>query len=295
MWRAAIIGCGKIAGGYDEQTSMVESCQTHARAFQAISGVQLVGVCDRDPARAQQFAMRWSAAQNFTDPRAMLEQTAPAIVSVCSPTETHADMLELCLSCQGLRAVLCEKPVGFDPSRLSRLLPRFAHAGILLAVNYSRAYAPGIQRWRSLSENCSSVTVEYGKGIFNFGSHALQWVADWLGEITELRIDGSVANAPSCDHAVSARFLAGRTPVTFLPSPDERFDVTFHGDRPLSFFNHAYEVRHGGEAHRTGLETVMRDVMGSLITRLEGGPARLVEGAEALAVLQVCSAMANPL
>ena len=273
---------------------MLESCQTHARAFQAISGVQLVGVCDLDPARAQQFARRWSAAKHFTDPRVMLDQTSPAIVSVCSPTETHADMLELCLSSPGLRAVLCEKPAGFDPERLSRLLPRFAHAGIVLAVNYSRAYAPGIQRWRGLSASCSSVTVEYGKGVFNFGSHAVQWVADWLGEIEELRVLSTVPASASFDHAVSARFLAGRTPVTFRPSTADRFDVTFHGQRPVSFFNHAYEVRHAGEVHRTGLEAVMRDVVESLITRLEGASGRLVEGAEALAVLRVCSAMANP-
>ena len=295
MWRLALIGCGNIAGGYDEH-SAPDVCQTHARACQLLPKVELVAVCDRDIDKARRFAARWAASSSHSDAGEMLAQTEPDIVSICSPTDTHIEMLERCLGFPGLRAVLCEKPAGRDPYRLAPLLPRFQAAGVVLAVDYIRAYSPGIQRWRqrlAALGGCVEATVDYGKGIFSYGSHAIQWLADWLGEITNAAVTGARAGTGNADPNVDATFHAGATPARLRGGTLDRFDIEFRcagGD--LRFFNYSYEGECGPEKFLTGLDTVMMDVFLNLIARLEARPTRLVEGGEALAALEVCAALA---
>jgi predicted dehydrogenase len=295
MWRLALIGCGNIAGGYDEQSGG-EVCQTHARACQLLPQVELIAACDHDPGKAKRFAARWEASSSHSDAGEMLARTEPDIVSICSPADTHIEMLERCLEFPGLRAVLCEKPAGLDPNRLAPLLPRFQAAGVVLAVDYIRAYSPGIQRWRqrlAALGGCVEATVDYGKGIFSYGSHAIQWLADWLGEITNVAVTGARAGTGDADPNVDATFHAGATPTRLRGATADRFDIEFRcagGD--LRFFNYSYEGECGPEKFSTGLDTAMLNVFSNLVARLEARPARLVEGGEALATLKVCGALA---
>lgn len=295
MWRLALIGCGNIAGGYDEQSGG-DVCRTHARACQLLPQMELVAVCDNVTAKAKRFAARWGALSFHSDAGAMLAQTEPDIVSICSPANTHIEMLERCLEFPGLHAVLCEKPAGLDPNRLASLLPRFQAAGVVLAVDYIRAYSPGIQRWRQrLAElgGCLEATVDYGKGIFSYGSHAIQWLADWLGKITNVAVTAARAGTEDADPNVDAALDAGASRVRLRGGTADRFDIEFScAGGVVRFFNYAHDGESGLEKFSTGLDTVLLDVYSNLIARLEGRPSRLVQGAEALATLEVCSALA---
>jgi predicted dehydrogenase len=293
MWRVAIVGCGNIAGGYDESSDDT-SCETHAQACRLLPQLELVAVCDLDRTRAEQFSRRWNAKSSHHDLREMLERSRPDILAVCSPTGTHADMLVASLESPGLRAVLCEKPAGFDPQRLRSLLPEFDAARALLAVNYSRAYAPGIQSHRGrLAEmgGCIAATVKSGKGVFNYGSHAVQWLGDWLGGISDIEATGLAAHGE--DPVLDATLVAGETPVRLMSSATDCFEVEFRClNGSLRFSDFAYEGHDGDTTFRTGLEMVMRDVYSNLTACLDGHSSRLVEGREALAALEACATLA---
>jgi predicted dehydrogenase len=293
MWRVAIIGCGNIAGGYDEFSP--DGCQTHAGAIKRHAGLQLVSVCDIDATKAERFASTWNVPAFHSDVRRMLEIEKPDMVAICSPTETHAGMLECCLETPGIRLVLCEKPAGLDPARLAAILPKLEAAGIALAVNYTRAYVPGIQQLRQRLDElggCVEAFLDYGKGIFNYGSHAIQWFSDWLGEITNLAVFETHAASRPRDMDVSATFLAGGVPVRIRSCPDDRFDVEFRcSNGSLKFLEYAFRVTDGAGTVSTALESGMGDVYASMIAQLEGRPARLVGGPEALDVLTVCAAL----
>ena len=58
MNRCAIIGCGLIAGGYDDINS--SNSRTHAKAFHDHPSCELVGVCDIDGNKAKNFADNWN-------------------------------------------------------------------------------------------------------------------------------------------------------------------------------------------------------------------------------------------
>lgn len=90
--------------------------------------------------------------------------------------------------CSSVRAVLAEKPLAMDVERAERLVRMADERDIILAVNYSRRYAPSYRRLASWLESAPIGTIHrvdgiYVRGIKHNGTHWLD-LARWLaGEI----------------------------------------------------------------------------------------------------------------
>ena len=128
MTTAAVIGCGDVS-------------VVHLRAIEKLAGVDLVGVCDTDPARAAAAAGRYGVPA-FTDHRQLLDAARPDVVHVCTPHHQHVPAAIDCLDA-GV-GVLVEKPVAHTVAEADRLIAAArAHpqvkAGICLQNRYNAA------------------------------------------------------------------------------------------------------------------------------------------------------------
>ncbi len=94
--RVAIIGAGAIAGAHQ---------QAYAAAGER---VQIVAVVDLDIERARSFAEKHNVQASFIDVGTMLAETAPDLVSVCTPPGAHREAVLACLAAGAW--VWCEKP-----------------------------------------------------------------------------------------------------------------------------------------------------------------------------------------
>jgi myo-inositol 2-dehydrogenase/D-chiro-inositol 1-dehydrogenase len=95
---------------------MIAGC--HSRAYAGLPGVEVAGVCDERPLKAEQLAATTGAAV-VPDLEALLDLDLD-VVSVCTPPDSHVD-----LTLRSLEAgcsVLCEKPVARDLADARRLL-----------------------------------------------------------------------------------------------------------------------------------------------------------------------------
>ena len=74
---AVIVGCGRIAGGYNEsdETQVLSHVVALRRA-----GLTVAGCVDTDPARAERFAKRWSIPEFGSDVTDMLSRTGARLV-----------------------------------------------------------------------------------------------------------------------------------------------------------------------------------------------------------------------
>jgi predicted dehydrogenase len=179
--RAAVIGCGAIgAGGADTHADV--GVLTHAAAYTACPDTELVAVCDADAERARAAAERWGAAPH-TDPAAALE--GAEIVSVCTPDATHAELVDLALGTPGVRAVLAEKPLALDSAAAAGLAARARRRGTVLAVNYTRRFAPAF-RGLGVGE-VQHVSGVYVKGLFHNGTHWLDLLRMLAGDPVAVR------------------------------------------------------------------------------------------------------------
>lgn len=206
MLRSAIIGCGQMAGGYDEH-SPAGVVLSHAKAYCEHPETDLVAVCDVDVARAKAFASRWGARDFYADARTLLKEIKPDIVSICTPDSTHGAILRACLDAKP-KAVWCEKPLTNDESEGRYLVEEFDRRGIPLAVNYSRRWDRRLQ-WlgeelRSAADTTRGV-VFYGKGLRHNGSHAIDLLLQWFGAVTDVRVLGSGNDYSADDPTISAQ------------------------------------------------------------------------------------------
>ena len=95
--RVAVIGGGMIANS------------AHIPAWQAQSGVELVGVTDNVVEAASATAKRHNIPGIYSDMEKMLVELKPDVVSVCTPAGCHKAQVVAAL--QAGAHVLCEKPL----------------------------------------------------------------------------------------------------------------------------------------------------------------------------------------
>jgi predicted dehydrogenase len=95
MLKVAIVGCGKIADDHLEQ-------------IQRIEGVEVVGVCDREPLMARQLFQRFPIKAHFDNLNDLLSVAKPDVVHITTPPQSHFSIAKACLEAGS--HVYVEKP-----------------------------------------------------------------------------------------------------------------------------------------------------------------------------------------
>ncbi len=316
--RTAIIGCGFIAGRCD-RPGRSDGVRSHAQAYWQHPATRLVAVAERDLARAREFARKWRVPDVYRSSRAMLRAEHPDLVSICTPDETHLNILEECLECPSVRAVWCEKPLGTDVPTAERVVAAYRRRGIVLAVNYQRRWDRLIGRFKqALQEgklgDLQKVVVYYGKGVLHNGSHAIDLLLDWLGAPQKLQVTGKTSDFVPTDPTVDALLMMGGVPVYLMGIDSRRysvFEMEIFGTkgrvslanfgRRLEWFpqedatgpDQVGELRERPTIQRRGAPTAMRLALEEIIQALRTGGRVRSNGETALEALRVCSELAE--
>lgn len=187
MIKAALIGCGKIGSSFADDPK-VKGVYAHAHAYSRVDGIALSAVCDNDIDKARHCAVRWGGVLAFSDVAELLADVQPEIVSVCTPDETHVEILEKVLLTSSVKAVLAEKPLAVSFDDATRLVKLAKQKNIHLAVNYSRRYSRSHQLLRcQLADRIGVVQCVHGyytKGLLHNGTHWLDLIRFLFGSVT---------------------------------------------------------------------------------------------------------------
>lgn len=173
--RVLIVGGGAIAGGYDAALPDAAWPRTHAAAYRRAGGFDLAAVVEPDPVRRQAFMDRWGVRHGHATLGEATTSMPFDVISICSPTACHAPDLKAAIAMRP-RLIFCEKPVTTSLDLTRALVAEAAEAGIDLAVNHTRRWAPDMvalagQLASGALGKVHSVQAVYTKGILNNGSH----------------------------------------------------------------------------------------------------------------------------
>ena len=124
--RVAVIGVGHLG-------------QHHARLLAAMPGVQLAGVVDTRPGRADEIGAKFGAPA-FADAEDLLAQVDAVTVAV--PTTAHLDVARPFLD-RGV-AVLVEKPLAASLDEADALLAAARRGGAILAAGHTERFNPAV-------------------------------------------------------------------------------------------------------------------------------------------------------
>lgn len=138
-YRAVVIGCGRIGGGYGAATG--QEVASHASGYTRDSRVELVAAADLDPTARERFGKRWGSERLYADYEQMFAVEQVDIASICTWDEAHAGAVRAAANA-GVRAILCEKPLAATASEAEELVRICAAAGTELFVGYQRRWEP---------------------------------------------------------------------------------------------------------------------------------------------------------
>lgn len=315
MISAAIVGCGRIAGGYDEAGNGVPP-RTHAGAYRS-HGVRIAACVEPDPERRAAFCKAWNVERAYADLAELSRsRTRFDLVSVCSPSEHHAADLELLLD-MDVGGVICEKPLALDVAVARSAIERYRAARRPLAVAYLRRWDPNVA---DLSQSIQSgafgqlqtAVAFYGKGLFNNGSHVVNLISFLAGPLEAIsaidRFPGLNAADPTLDCELRTRTGA---PVRLVATDHRNFDML---ELTLVFTKAVVEMQEGasrivvrpivptpgfsghvrpgsGESRPTCQDEAFTRLVGDMIGAVRAGGPIACDGADALDTLSVCAAL----
>lgn len=192
MYKSVVVGLGKIGLLYDDYSNRPYP-STHCHAYLENRKFDLYCVIDVD-------SKKEGIIHKIKDNCLFYDSIGKAVsygalkdidvVSVCTPPETHLDVIE-CLVTYGIgKIIFCEKPIVSDKSELRRLrelMYRLKINDIILIPNISRRWNRKIVKLAEIFKykkygSLDRVEIRYTRGIYNTGSHMFDLLYMWTGE-----------------------------------------------------------------------------------------------------------------
>jgi len=198
------------------------------------AGFEVVGLVGTDAARTSQRAADNLVPQAYTDLDEAIEQTGRGLVAVSTPPYTHGPLILKALS-HGCH-VLCEKPFARDAAEARTMLKAAEGAGVVHALGNEFRFEPeraaisrtiaegkiGEPRFFSFTQYLQWLigdekaimpdwwfdVAEGGGWLGAWGSHLVDWIREWLGEIESVSAVVSVLESreAGADDSFTARF-----------------------------------------------------------------------------------------
>lgn len=315
-----LIGLGQIGMGYDLDAEPGTVVLTHARAFYEHPRFVIAGGVELDSGKRERFSARY-AAPSFPDIDSAMNALQPDIVVVSTPTATHREIVHAVLSRQRPRAILCEKPLAYAFEDAEAIVLDCASKGCALYVNYMRNSEPGaLEVKQRLSDGRIESPVKgvvwYSKGVFNNGSHFLNLLQDWLGEVQDVRVDsrGRLWDGVDPEPDFHVRFSRGE--ATFLAAKEENFShytvellaangrLRYEQAGALIIWQQAVSdpicadyiiLDSSGIDIKTNYERSLWHVADQLAVSLHGKPAHICSGEDALLTIKTLNAITRNL
>jgi hypothetical protein len=183
-----IVGCGNIAGLFDQGRGKSVLPITHAGAYLKDKRFRLVACVEPDDERRMNFMSYWNIPNGFqTIGEAKKCGSVFQVISICSPTDCHADDIINSLALKP-QLIFCEKPLTKSLKETKKLVEKCSKNHVQLAVNYTRRYDPSVLKlFETIKLNklgeLRSIIGCYNKGLLNNGSHMLDLLFLLLGEL----------------------------------------------------------------------------------------------------------------
>jgi inositol 2-dehydrogenase len=225
-----LIGLGRLGRVYARDLSTRIAC------------TRIVAVADVDKAAVDEVAAQYEVPKSYTDPLALLDDTAVDAVVIVSPTKLHASQT-IAAAASG-KAIFCEKPAALDLGEALAMKAAVDKATAFFQLGFMRRFDSGYAAakkqvlagaigdpvvFKATSRDPFRPSVEYanpkssGGMILDMGIHDFDLARWFMGEVKTVQAIGGVLAYPELgevgdiDNAIiSLVFASGRLGVVDL-------------------------------------------------------------------------------
>ncbi len=200
-----MIGVGIVGSGFIGPA--------HIEALRRLGDVQVVALCDRSLASAQQKAAALNVPFAFGDIDAMLAHPGIDVVHNCTPNHLHADINRRIL--RAGKHVYSEKPLCMTPEEARELVALAEQAGVVHGVSFVYRQFAMVQQAASLQRHG-----RLGRLFSVYGSYLQDWMLletdyNWRVDAAQGGTSRAVADIGShwCD---TLQFVTGQSIVEVM-------------------------------------------------------------------------------
>mgnify|MGYP003109454437 CR=1 FL=1 len=203
QYKAAIIGCGRIGCGFDDTKHLRDNWSyTHAGAYAAVPQTDLVGLCDLDIKKANQYSLQYNATA-YDDHMKMLREQRPDIVSICTAPTVRYQIIKDCIE-NGVQAIYCEKPIDVSVEEAHKTIALCEEANVILIVNHHRRFSRFYEQMAaglrdSTLGDPATAGCGYSGGLYNTGTHIIDIMRLYFGNAVGVR--GHLSGVPNANSA----------------------------------------------------------------------------------------------
>ncbi len=257
MWRAAVLGLGKIGLMYDFEPGR-QTPSSHVMAYHLDSDYELV--MGADPVRQREADLLKVAPEAAYYPCAAdgLYQTQPDIISICTPPSLHLRQIrQVFEQVQRPRLIFCEKPLANNLDEAYALRDLCAeYPKTIVVPNITRRWSTGMKRiteaWQSGDYGqLQKIHIRYTRGICNTGAHLFDLLRMWTGaSIETVRVLQKVPTSSESEQEPSYSFFFRHRDSVYgyAEAMDDRqyylFEIDMYGSRGK------IEMRYSGDEVR---------------------------------------------
>jgi predicted dehydrogenase len=153
--KGIIIGCGKIAGYFDNgQIQQPSKVYSYAEAMHLSRFLAIDACVDLVEEKAKKIADRYKIPHCYTNYNKALKALKPKFIIVATPDQTHFQITkEILLSADCPQLIIVEKPLCLSLAELEELKRLSCHKATQLIVNQSRRFNA---RFRALKQQLAT-------------------------------------------------------------------------------------------------------------------------------------------
>lgn len=180
-YQVAVVGTGN-----PEESDRYAMAYRHARGYRRLDDVTLVACADIIRENAIAFAETFDIddAHVYDDHETMLSAVEADIVSVCTPTTSHAEIVGDCAT-RGVAAIHCEKPMAGTWKECQEMVATCDREGVQLTFNHQRRFATPYTKAKALLDDGRIGPLQRveigGDNLYDYGSHLF----DMCGYMTD--------------------------------------------------------------------------------------------------------------
>ena len=143
--KAAVIGCGRIGAltvhkpGDDLPARYFPT--NHCAAIKATQGLELIAVCDNDPAAAKAAEKIHGVKDSYADYKKMIREKSPDIISIATRMSGRDQIISFAAE-NGVKGMHIEKPIASNLSGTIKCLRAISENNVAVSYGTIRRYMP---------------------------------------------------------------------------------------------------------------------------------------------------------
>ena len=225
-YKAAIVGLGQVGQGYDYENLDNSIILTHASALKYHNEFDLISAVDSNLSQCERFEKKFSKPA-FLSIKEMYLKVRPEIISISVSTNFHFEVFEEIISYKP-KAIILEKPVAHSEKEAAKMLKMAKDANCKVSVNYIRRFNPAIVELKKIIDHGDfgeiyKGVIWYTKGLINNGSHFIDLLIWFFGDITSIRVIKTGRKWDNIDPEPDLCICFGGTEIYMLAGREENY------------------------------------------------------------------------